>query len=82
MIISMDEFKADIEHYINLVGTEEIIITRDGRYIAQLLPPPIDKAAIIDSLCGILPSTVTVEEAREARLAKHTKHWDDCRDIP
>lgn len=77
MVITVAEFKERIEYYLDLVGKEEIIITRDGHYIVQLVPPPVNKEELLRSLCGILPPTATLEEAREARLAKHTKHWNE-----
>jgi antitoxin (DNA-binding transcriptional repressor) of toxin-antitoxin stability system len=71
MIISLTKFKSEVEHYMELVGREEIVITKDGRNIAQLAPPPEDKLSILESLCGILPPTATLEEARAERLAKY-----------
>jgi len=71
MIVTLNELKTDLDRYLDLVGEEKIVITKDGREIAQITPPPRDKLAILDSLYGILPSTVTVEEAREERLAKY-----------
>lgn len=71
MKVSVAELKTGIEQYLELVGEEEIVITKDGRDIAQLAPPPRDKLEILESLCGIAPPTATVEEARAERLAKY-----------
>ncbi len=71
MIVTLDEFKSGVEHYLKLVGEEEIVITEDGKDIAQIMPPTKSKAALIRSLIGTLPPDVTKEEAREARLAKY-----------
>ncbi len=71
MNVSVAEFKAGIDRYLELAGEEEIIISADGRSIAQLAPPPRDKRALLHSLIGTLPSTVTREEARAERLARH-----------
>lgn len=71
MKVSVAEFKSGIEHYLELVGREEIVITKDGQSIALLAPPPQDKLAILESLCGVVPSTATLEEARAERLAKY-----------
>ena len=71
MIVTLDEFKNGVEQYLRLVGKEEIMITEDGKNIAHITPPPKSKAALIRSLIGTLPSDVTKEEAREARLAKY-----------
>ena len=75
MIVSLTEFKTDLDRYLELVDEEEIVITREGKNFAMLLRSPGnspgDKVALIHSLIGTLPSTVTIEEARAERLAKH-----------
>lgn len=71
MIVSLAEFKTKIDRYIDLVGKEEIVITKDGKSVATLTRPSGGKAAIIHSLIGTLPATATVEEARAERLAKY-----------
>jgi antitoxin (DNA-binding transcriptional repressor) of toxin-antitoxin stability system len=71
MIVSVTEFKSEIDRYLELAGEEKIVITKDGRNIAQLAPVPRDKLAILESLTGILPPTANEEEAREERLASH-----------
>ncbi len=71
MIITLTEFKSDLDRYLELVGEEEIVITKDGKSVAKLSPVINNKGAIIRSLVGILPADVTREEAREARMAKH-----------
>lgn len=70
MIVTINEFKSDVERYLDLVDKEEIVITKDGRSIATLTRPSPSKAAILRSLQGTLPATATVEEARAERLAK------------
>ncbi len=71
MIVSLTEFKTDLDRYLRLVEEEEILITENGRNVAQLTPPPKDKLALLESLCGTLPGTATLEEARAERLAKY-----------
>ncbi len=71
MIVSLPELKADLDRYLELVGEEEIVITKDGKCFAKLSRVINNKGAIIRSLVGILPADVTKEEAREARMAKH-----------
>ncbi len=71
MIISLTEFKTDLDRYLELVEKENavITITKDGKSIATL--SPVTKGSIIRSLVGTLPPTVTIEEARAERPAKH-----------
>ncbi len=71
MIISLTEFKSDLDRYLDMVGEEEIILTRDGRNIASIMPSPDEREAAIRSLRGILPATATLEEAHEERIAKY-----------
>ncbi len=75
MIVSLTEFKADLDRYLELVDEEEIVITKDGQSFATLLSsskkPSDDKVALLHSLIGTLPSTATLEEARAERLAKY-----------
>ncbi len=71
MIVTLTEFKTDLDHYLELVGDEEIVITKEGKSIAKLSRAVNNKGAIIRSLRGILPADITKEEAREARMAKH-----------
>ena len=71
MIVSLTEFKTDLDRYLELVGDEEIVITKEGKSFARLSRAVNNKGAIIRSLRGILPADITKEEAREARMAKH-----------
>ncbi len=71
MVITLGEFKSDLDRYLDVVGEEEIVITKNGKNFARLSGMTNGKGAIIRSLCGILPADITKEEAREARTAKH-----------
>ncbi len=71
MIVTLTEFKTDLDRYLELVGEEEIVLTKDGKSFAKLSRIVNNKGAIIRSLRGILPADITKEEAREARMAKH-----------
>lgn len=75
MKLSLAEFKTGIDQYLDLVGEEEIILTKDGKRIAKITPESEDLATVIRSLRGILPQTATLEEAHEERMAKHERHY-------
>ncbi|MDR1612259.1 MAG: type II toxin-antitoxin system Phd/YefM family antitoxin [Planctomycetota bacterium] len=75
MIVNVAEFKNGIDRYLELVGEEEIVITKDGKYFAKITPASESFAEYLVSLRGILPPTVTVEEAHEERIAKHERHY-------
>ena len=71
MVITATEFKSNLGRYLKIAQSEDIVITRNGRRIAKLIDANHDKTDILQSLIGILPPTVTVEEAKEGRLRKH-----------
>ncbi|GAB4266052.1 type II toxin-antitoxin system Phd/YefM family antitoxin [Thermincola ferriacetica] len=71
MIVSSSEFKTNIGRYLSLVSKEDIIITRNGKRVARLIAEKEDKVAIAKSLIGILPSTVTKEEAKEEKVKRY-----------
>lgn len=68
MIISATEFKSNLGHYLALVETEDIVITRNGKRIARLTDAAKDKTDILRALTGILPVDTSLEDAREERL--------------
>jgi prevent-host-death family protein len=71
MIITATEFKSNLGRYLDLVGDEDIVITRNGKRIAKLTDAAKDKTDILRALTGIVPSDVSLEEAREERMRKH-----------
>ncbi|MDR1611318.1 MAG: type II toxin-antitoxin system Phd/YefM family antitoxin [Planctomycetota bacterium] len=71
MKVSVAEFKSGIDHYLELAGEEEIVITKNGKYFAKITPASKSFAEYLTSLQGILPGTATLEEAHEERIAKH-----------
>ena len=73
MPITAEELRADMEKYLLLAEKEDILISYEGRIVARLSNPYPDRAvrervAIANSLIGILPADMTVEDAREERL--------------
>ena len=74
MIITATEFKANMGHYLDLVGQEDIVITRNGKRLAKLTDASKDKTDILRALTGIVPSNVSLNEAKEDRLRKYEDH--------
>ncbi|MCI8634356.1 MAG: type II toxin-antitoxin system Phd/YefM family antitoxin [Eubacterium sp.] len=72
MIVSATELKSNLGKYLELAARQDIFITRNGRNIARLTSPAIDKLAVLDNLVGIIPAqdAAAEEEAREERLAR------------
>lgn len=70
MKVSLAEFKTRIDNYLELAGEEEIVLTKDGKYFAKIIPAPKSFGQYLDSIQGILPETATVEEARDERVVR------------
>ena len=68
MSITATELKNNLGKYLILAATEDVYITQYGKVVAKLSNPFQDRMAIAESLIGILPQTMTYEEAREERL--------------
>ena len=66
--ITDTEFKMNFGKYLMLAETEDIYITTDGRVVAKLTNPSQDRVDIANSLFGILPADISVEDARNERL--------------
>ena len=68
MSITATELKANLGKSILLDATEDVFITQYGRVVAKLTNPFQSRVEIAESLFGILPQTMTLEEARAERL--------------
>jgi prevent-host-death family protein len=70
MSITATELKTNLSKYLLLAATEDVYITRNGKTIAKLTNPYQDRLNIAESLFGSVPDTMTLDEARDERLAK------------
>ena len=70
MSITATELKQNLAKYLILSATEDVYITKNGKVIAKLTSPFQKRIDDARSLFGILPSDVTLDEAREERLSK------------
>ena len=70
MSITASELKMNLGKYLLLSATEDIYITKNGKIISKMSNPLQDRVNLVDSLVGILPQDVTLEEARDERLDK------------
>lgn len=73
MFVTATELKNNLGKYLDLAEKEDIIITKNGKRIAKLTSATEDKMALVKSLIGVLPSDVTLEQAREERLSRHER---------
>ena len=67
MLVDVTEFAQNLDDYLNLVADEDILITQEGKVVARLSDVNQARRALADSLVGIIPDDVTLEEALEER---------------
>lgn len=70
MSITATELKLNLGKYLKLAEHEDIFITRNGKIVAKLSNPNADRVKMAESLLGVIPSDITVEDAREERVSK------------
>ena len=72
MFVTATEFKTNLGKYLEMARKQDIFITKNGKNIARLTSPTVNKLAVLDSLVGIVPADdVTDDESiREERLAR------------
>ena len=70
--ITATEFKVNFGHYLDLVPTEDIWITRNGKYVARLVNPNV---SAVDSISGLLKGKVSDEidrhSLRDERISRY-----------
>ncbi len=72
MIVTATEFKTNLGKYLELATAQDIFITKNGKNIARLTNPSVDKLAVLDRLVGVVPEDTVGDEKtlREERLAR------------
>lgn len=72
MIVNATEFKTRAGKYLEIVDKEEIVITRNGKEVAKLIPIKKQGAPNADFLYGLLADSenkdITVEQIRSERI--------------
>lgn len=69
MVITASELKTNLGRYLSLAAEQDIFITKNGKNIAKLSNPSVDKLAVLDSLVGILPTNADID-VRDERLSR------------
>ena len=72
MVVTATEFKTNLGKYLEMAMKQDIFITKNGKNIARLTSPAVNKLVILDSLVGIVPkdSAMDEETIQEERLAR------------
>lgn len=72
MIVNATEFKTRAGKYLEIVDKEEIIITRNGKEVAKLIPIRKQGTPNADFLYGLLADSekkdITVDQIRDERI--------------
>lgn len=74
MIITATEFKLNLGKYLDMVGKEDLFITRNGKTVAKVVNPQV---SAVDAIRGILkeaPKDLDTHSLREERLSKYESH--------
>ena len=72
MIVTATELKTNLGKYLEMAMSQDIFITKNGKSIARLTSPTVDKLALLDDLVGIIPEDPATDEntIREERLSR------------
>ena len=72
MIVTATEFKNNLGKYLEMATSQDIFITKNGKSIARLTSPAVNKLALLDNLVGIVPQEQAMDEneLREERMSR------------
>ncbi|MCI8592989.1 MAG: type II toxin-antitoxin system prevent-host-death family antitoxin [Lachnospiraceae bacterium] len=68
MSITATELK--LGKYLQLAESEDISITKNGKFVAKLSNSNADRVIMAKSLLGVIPADITLEEAHAERTNK------------
>jgi len=71
MIVTATEFKANFGKYLELITTEDIFITRNGKTVAKVVNPHISAVDSLRGMLGDVPADIDMDSLREERLLKY-----------
>lgn len=72
MIVTATEFKTNFGKYLELLRSEDIFITRNGKTVAKMVNPNVSAVDSISGLlAGKLPDNFDAKDLREERLGKY-----------
>ena len=72
MIVTATELKTNLGKYLEIAKQRDVFITKNGKTIARLTSPSVNKLSVLDSLVGIATdgSGIDEETIREERLSR------------
>ncbi|MCC8074691.1 MAG: type II toxin-antitoxin system Phd/YefM family antitoxin [Clostridiales bacterium] len=76
MIVTATEFKTNFGKYLDMLLSEDIFITRNGKVVAKVVNPNVSAVDTISGmLAGKLPEEYDAKALREERLNRYA--FDD-----
>jgi len=78
MVVTATDLKTNLGKYLDLLDTDDIIVTRNGRRVARLIRDEEDVLAEVQSLYGILANTGvnTTEDEKTAIPEERVRRYD------
>ncbi|MCL2571861.1 MAG: type II toxin-antitoxin system Phd/YefM family antitoxin [Defluviitaleaceae bacterium] len=73
MVVTATDLKTNLGKYLDLLDTDDIIVTRNGRRVARLIRDEEDVLAEVQSLYGILAGA---EEKKDTAQEERAKRYD------
>ena len=72
MTVTATEFKTNFGMYLEMVNEEDILISKNGKIVAQLSTPQFHKLDALRSLIGIADNgtEVSLDEIKSERLTR------------
>ena len=76
MIVTATEFKTNLGKYLEMAASQDIFITKNGKNIARLTSPAVNKLALLDDLVGSVPQEKAIDEntIREERMSRQSEY--------
>ena len=74
MHVTTGDFKANIDYYLSIIKNEDIIVTKNGKRIARIIPEEDDPVENAKSLFGILPSNISIDEIKTERMNRYERY--------
>ena len=70
MFVTATEFKTNLGKYMELAMHQDVFITKNGKNIARLTSPTVNKRVALDALVGVVPVQPDEDAIREERLGR------------
>ena len=72
MVVTATEFKTNFGKYLDMILTEDIFITKNGKTIAKVVNPQV---SAVDSISGILAGKVPADLDRKSLREEHFEKY-------